>query len=170
MIVFLRFCLFIYLFLERQRGGEREGETVLWERNISGLSLLTHPSQGSRSPGMCPDWKSNRRPFALQSNTKPAEPDQSGHIVIILHTRPKLQVGPGHLARKGRMESRWFGLEACVLSRARPSKRAVLTHCQKTPQFDSECYFVIMWKHSGFDPTPFSVPVPHPVLWHRLLN
>ena len=56
------FTDFIYLFLKRGEGKEKE------ERNIdvreTGISCLSHtPRLGNRAqprnPGMCPDWESN---------------------------------------------------------------------------------------------------------------
>ena len=37
----------------------------------------------ARSPGMCPDWKSNQRPFALQSGAQSTEPQQPGPYSIL---------------------------------------------------------------------------------------
>ena len=32
----------------------------------------------ARTPGMCPDWEWNRRPFDLQAGTQSTEPQQLG--------------------------------------------------------------------------------------------
>ena len=67
--------LFIYLFLER--GEEREKER---KGNINMWSPLMCPSNGdlAHNPGMCPDWESNRWPFASQSGAQSTEPHQPG--------------------------------------------------------------------------------------------
>ena len=48
---------FIYLFLERRKGTEKERK-----RNINALLPLAHPTTGDLvyNPGMCPDWESNQ--------------------------------------------------------------------------------------------------------------
>ena len=66
------FKIFIYLFLEREeKGGRRRGrETSIWDRNIN----CTLTRDWARNSGMCPDWESNMRPFALRDGTLPTEP------------------------------------------------------------------------------------------------
>ena len=59
--------LFIYLFLERQEGREKE------ERNN-----VRFPLDLAGDPGMCPDWKSNQRPFGSPASTQSTEPHQPG--------------------------------------------------------------------------------------------
>ena len=67
---------FIYLFLVG--GGRREKER---ERNIHQLPLRYTPHwDRTCNPGTCPDWESNRRPFAFQDNAQSTEPHWSGHI------------------------------------------------------------------------------------------
>ena len=54
--LFFFFKEFIYLFLERGREGEREGENHQ-------CAVASHaPSTGdlAHNPGMCPDWESNQ--------------------------------------------------------------------------------------------------------------
>ena len=65
---------FIHLFLEREgKGGRRRG------REASIVCLLCPLTRdGTRNPGMCPDWESNWWPFALWGNVQPTEPDRSG--------------------------------------------------------------------------------------------
>ena len=47
---------FIYLFLEKGRNGEREGE-----KHPCVVASHTSPAGYlARTPGMCPDWESNR--------------------------------------------------------------------------------------------------------------
>ena len=64
------FEIVIYLFFsERGQEGER-GEKHRCERDIDHLLLIHAPltGNGTHNPGMCPDWESNRRPFALWDN------------------------------------------------------------------------------------------------------
>ena len=56
---------FIYSFLERREGREKEIETSMWDRWIGGLA---------HSLGMCPDWESNRWPLGSQAGTQSTEP------------------------------------------------------------------------------------------------
>ena len=64
---------FIYLFLERGEGKERERETssVVTSHMLPARDL-TH------DPGMCPDWESNQRLFGLQASTQSIESHQLG--------------------------------------------------------------------------------------------
>ena len=66
---------FIYLFLERGEGREKERE-----RNINVWLPLTHPQLGDLAcnPGICPDWESNWRPLGFQAGTQSTEPHQPG--------------------------------------------------------------------------------------------
>ena len=72
---------FIYLlFRVRGREGERKGE-----KHQCVVASCT-PSTGdlAQNPGMCPDWESNWRPFALQfgaQSTKPHQP-RPGHKIF----------------------------------------------------------------------------------------
>ena len=67
---------FIYLFLERGRGGEREGEKQQCGNMVASHTLPT--GDLACNPGMCPDWESNKRPFGLQADTQSTEPHQPG--------------------------------------------------------------------------------------------
>ena len=73
--LFLFFKTFIYLFLERGEGREKEGE-----RNINVRLPLMRPPTGDLAcnPGMCPDWESNWQPFGSQDSTQFTEPHQPG--------------------------------------------------------------------------------------------
>ena len=67
---------FIYLFLQRREGKEKERE-----RNIHVWLPLRTPYWGpdlACNPGMCPDWESNRRPFVSQAGTQSTERHQLG--------------------------------------------------------------------------------------------
>ena len=65
---------FIYLFLERGRKGEREGEKH--QRVVASQEPRTEGLAGD--PGMCPDWESNWRPFGSQASAQSTEPHQPG--------------------------------------------------------------------------------------------
>ena len=68
------FLDFIYLFLERERKGEREGEN-----HQCVLGSQTSPTgDPAHNLGMCPDWKSNQQPFGSQASTQSTEPHQPG--------------------------------------------------------------------------------------------
>ena len=59
--------LFIYLFLEREEGREKERERHIdvREKHLSAVSCM-HPEQGAgHNPGMCPDWESNQQPLCF---------------------------------------------------------------------------------------------------------
>ena len=57
-----RICLLIF----REREGERGRETSTWERNIDQVHTICTPtSDRTHYLGMCPDQKSNLRPFDL---------------------------------------------------------------------------------------------------------
>ena len=61
--------------------GGREGEKHQFDREtLIGCFSHTPPTgDQTHSPGWCPDWESNRRPFTFQDDTQPIEPHQSGH-------------------------------------------------------------------------------------------
>ena len=72
----------MYLFLERREGKEKEGG-----RNISLLCRIHVPIRDqSHNPGTCPDWESNRQPFALLDDAQPTEPPQSGQHCVLLNS------------------------------------------------------------------------------------
>ena len=67
----------MYLFLEKEKEGEREGEKYQ-------CVVAPHaPPAGdlARNPGMCPHWESNWRPFGSQANTQSTEPHQPGLMI-----------------------------------------------------------------------------------------
>ena len=75
---------FVCQFLERGKGGRKRGrETWMWERNIHWLPLA-HALTGdwAHNPGLCPDWESNQRPFALWDDAQPTQPHQAGPVQI----------------------------------------------------------------------------------------
>ena len=68
--------LFIYLFIERGRGGEREGE----KHQCVVASHVPPTGDLAYNPGMCTDWESNLQPFGSQAGTQSTEPRQLGLI------------------------------------------------------------------------------------------
>ena len=68
MSYFLRFYLFI--FRERRRDGEREGE----KRQCVVASQVPPTGDLAGNPGMCPDWESNRRPSGSQAGIQFTKP------------------------------------------------------------------------------------------------
>ena len=65
---------FIYLFSERGREGEREGE----KHQCVVASHALHTGDLASNQGMCPAWESNRQPFGSQVRTQSIEPHQPG--------------------------------------------------------------------------------------------
>ena len=71
----LYFLDFIYLFLERGREGEREGE-----KHQCVVAALAPPTGDlAFNPGVCLDWELNR-PFVSQFGAQYTEPHQPGLI------------------------------------------------------------------------------------------
>ena len=65
---------FVYIFRERERTGEREGE-----KHQCVVASLEPPTRDlTCNPGMCPDWESNQQPFGLQAGTQSTELHQPG--------------------------------------------------------------------------------------------
>ena len=80
-----RFYLFI--FRERRREGER-GEN---KHQCVVASRVPSTGDMARNPGMCPDWESNQRPFALQCGAQSTEPHQPGLHSIFSYTQIRRQ-------------------------------------------------------------------------------
>ena len=60
------FKYFIYLFLDKGEGREKERK-----RNLNVAASHTPPTGDlAHSPGMCPDWESNQRPFGLLARSQ----------------------------------------------------------------------------------------------------
>ena len=77
--------LFIYLFLERGKGREKEGEK---HRLVASHRQLTWDRM--YNPGMFPNWESNQWPFTLQDNAQPTEPHRPGLNCAFLKPTRKL--------------------------------------------------------------------------------
>ena len=66
---------YLFIFRERGREGEREGNINVW------LPLcVPHNGDLARNPGMCPTWELNQWPFSAQASTQSTEPHQPGLI------------------------------------------------------------------------------------------
>ena len=76
MCVCIYFKDFIYLFLERGREEEREGE----KHQYVGASRMPRTGDLACNPGMCPDWEMNPQPFGFQVCTQSTELHQPGLI------------------------------------------------------------------------------------------
>ena len=68
---------FIYLFLERGEGREKERR-----RNIN-VWLPLACRDLARNPGICPDWELKRWPLVSQVGTQSTEPHQPGLFLIL---------------------------------------------------------------------------------------
>ena len=98
------FLRFIYLFLERGEGKEKESGR---ETSVCGCLLCTPNWDLAHNPGVCPDWEWNWPPFGLQAgsqSTKPHQPGQnshfysscsvnSGHAIILSYSDGQAQLG-----------------------------------------------------------------------------
>ena len=66
----------LFIFRERGREGEREGE-----KNQCVVASPTPPSGNlAHNSGMCPDWESNQQSFGSQASTQSTEPHQPGQF------------------------------------------------------------------------------------------
>ena len=68
----------MYLFLERGREGEREGEKY----QCVVASCMTPTGNLVSNQGMCPDWELNQGPFGSQVGTQSTEPQQPGQNCV----------------------------------------------------------------------------------------
>ena len=73
----LKKVLFLFIFRERVREGEREGE-----KHLLIASHRSPTGDMACNPGMCPDWESNWWPFSLQASAQSTEPHQPGQIPL----------------------------------------------------------------------------------------
>ena len=65
---------YLFIFTERGREGEREGE----KRQCVVVSHAPPTGELARNPGLCPDWESNRQCLGSQANAQSTEPHQPG--------------------------------------------------------------------------------------------
>ena len=74
---------FIYLYLERGEGSEKDRE----KHQYAVASRAPHTGELTRDPGMCPDWEPNWRPFGSQAGTQSTEPHQPGQNAGMLNRK-----------------------------------------------------------------------------------
>ena len=72
----------IYLFIFRKRG--REGESDGEKHQFVVASHMSPAGDLACDPGMCPNWKSNWRPFGSQASAHSTEPYQPGLLLILI--------------------------------------------------------------------------------------
>ena len=83
------FLKILFIFRERGREGEREGEKY----QCAVVSQVATTGDLAPNPGTCPDWESNQRPFGLQAGGQSTELHQPGQffkqsfIYLFLETR-----------------------------------------------------------------------------------
>ena len=63
------FLFFIFIFIERGRVGEREGQ----KHECVVASCMPPTGDLACNPGMCPDWELNRQPLGLQAHAQSTE-------------------------------------------------------------------------------------------------
>ena len=74
MFFFLKKIFYLFIFRQRGREGEREGEKhqcVVTSFTLPTGDLACHP-------GLCPYWESNWQPFGSQASAQSTEPHQPG--------------------------------------------------------------------------------------------
>ena len=71
---------FIYLFLERGEGREKEREKNIIVQEKHSLVASHTPPNGdlAHNLGMCPHWEKNQPPFGSQARVQSTEPHQPG--------------------------------------------------------------------------------------------
>ena len=80
MLLFLFFLKILFIFRERGREGEREGEVHQL------VASRTYAAEDPAcNPGRCPDWELNLRPLGLQAGTQSTERYQPGIFRISRH-------------------------------------------------------------------------------------
>ena len=70
---------FIYLFLERGKGGRKRRR----ETSMCGCPSCDPYWDLACNPGTCPDWELNRQAFASQSSAQSTEPHQPGPVSFL---------------------------------------------------------------------------------------
>ena len=76
---FLFFLKILFIFRERGRQREREGNISMW-------LPLACPQMGNLAcnPGMCPDWETNQQRFGSQASTNPLSHTRQGSLFYFL--------------------------------------------------------------------------------------
>ena len=77
--LFFKKRFYLFLFREKGREGEREGE----KRQYVVASHARHTGDLAYNSGMCPDWEWNQWPFGLQAGAQSTEPHQPGLVVFL---------------------------------------------------------------------------------------
>ena len=92
---FVFFNDFIYSFLERGEGREKEEEknTDVREKHLLIASRTSPARDLGRHAGTCPDQELNRQSFSLWDNAQPTEPQQSGQEPQFWHNGDTLALG-----------------------------------------------------------------------------
>ena len=72
---------FIYLFLERGEGREKEREKY----QCVVASHVAPTGDLACNPGMCPDWESNWQPFGLQPTLNPLSYASQGFLALLIN-------------------------------------------------------------------------------------
>ena len=79
MCILFIFYLILFIFRERGREGEREGE----KHQCVVVSPMPPTGDLARIPGMCPDLESNQRPFGSQPTLNPLSYTSQGQMHIL---------------------------------------------------------------------------------------
>ena len=72
--VFFKECIYLFIFRDRGREGEREGE----KHQYVVASHVPPTGDLAHNPGMRPDQESNLQPFSLQAHTQSTEQHEPG--------------------------------------------------------------------------------------------
>ena len=75
---------FIYLFLERGEGKEKERNIDVWEKHWWADSNMPPTGDLARNTDTCPDWELNQPAFGPKASAQSIEPHQSGKSSKIL--------------------------------------------------------------------------------------
>ena len=78
--VFFKECIYLFIFRDRGREGEREGE----KHQYVVASHVPPTGDLAHNPGMCPNWESNRQLPSSQASTPSTEPYQPGLKIYFL--------------------------------------------------------------------------------------
>ena len=71
-VLALVYLKILFIFSERRRGGEREGE----KHQCVVASCVSPTGDLVHNPDMCPEWELNQQPFGSQAGTQSTEPHQ----------------------------------------------------------------------------------------------
>ena len=74
--IFKKYFILFFIFRERGREGERQGE----KHQCVFASCMPPTRDLGRNPGICPDWELNGRPPGLQAHAQSTELYQPGQF------------------------------------------------------------------------------------------